>query len=125
MKKQAGYYIGSENHIHENYELTFKLLFPIHLSGGHQILLNLAIRTTYFYHLVFLKANSWSFFFKFLSLGMTIKIGKKESLKKVAGKLTKITSKSKKIDWNKYFGKIEFPVNALTYQRKLRDEWAR
>ncbi len=56
---------------------------------------------------------------------MTVKIGKKESLKKVAGKLRKVTSNSKKIDWNKYFGKIEFPFDALTYQRKMRDEWAK
>ncbi len=56
---------------------------------------------------------------------MTIKIGKKESPKKVARKIRKITSRSKKIDWDKYFGKIKFPVGALTYQRKVRDEWAK
>ena len=51
---------------------------------------------------------------------MTVKIGKKESPKKVAGKIRKITSKSKKINWDKYFGKIKFPVDALTYQRRMR-----
>jgi hypothetical protein len=56
---------------------------------------------------------------------MTVKIGKKESPKKVAGKIRKITSRSKKINWDKYFGKIKFPINALTYQRKMRDEWAK
>ena len=61
---------------------------------------------------------------KTLSLGMTVKI-KRESTKKVASKLRKITSRSKKINWDKYFGKIEFPVDALTYQRRMRDEWAR
>ena len=55
---------------------------------------------------------------------MTVKI-KRESTKKVASKLRKITSRSKKINWDKYFGKIEFPVDALTYQRRMRDEWAR
>jgi hypothetical protein len=56
---------------------------------------------------------------------MTVKIGKKESLKKVAGKIRKITSRSKKINWDKYFGKIKFPIDALSYQRKMRDEWAK
>lgn len=62
---------------------------------------------------------------KSITLGMTVRIGKKESPKKVAGKIRKITSRSKKINWDKYFGKIEFPIDALTYQRKLRNEWAR
>jgi hypothetical protein len=56
---------------------------------------------------------------------MAVKIGKKESPKKVAGKSRKLTSRSKKIKWDKYFGKIEFPQAALTYQRKMRDEWAK
>ena len=56
---------------------------------------------------------------------MTIKIGKKETTKKAARKLRKITSKSKRIIWDKYFGKIQFPIAALTYQRNMRDEWAK
>jgi hypothetical protein len=57
-------------------------------------------------------------------LGMTVRIGKKESPKKVTSKIQKVTSRSKKINWDKYVGKIKFPVDALTYQRKVRDEWA-
>ena len=56
---------------------------------------------------------------------MTVKIGKKESPKKIAGKLSKMKSRSKRIHWDKYFGKIKFPVDALTYQQKMRDEWAK
>ena len=40
---------------------------------------------------------------------MNVKLRKKELPKKVAGKLGKITSRPKKINWDKYFGKIEFP----------------
>lgn len=56
---------------------------------------------------------------------MTVKIGKKESPKKIAGKLSKMKSRSKRILWDKYFGKIKFPEESLTYQRKMRDEWAK
>lgn len=56
---------------------------------------------------------------------MTIKIGKRESPKKIARKLSKMKSMSKRIHWDKYFGKIKFPVDALTYQQKMRDEWAK
>ena len=56
---------------------------------------------------------------------MIIKIGKKESVRAVTQKLKKSSSKTKKIDWNKYFGKIDFPVNALAYQRKMRNEWGK
>jgi hypothetical protein len=52
-----------------------------------------------------------------------MKVGKKESAKSVAKKLRKVSAKTKKIDWDKYFGKIKFPVDALTYQKKMRDEW--
>ncbi|MBI1768162.1 MAG: hypothetical protein HY015_08895 [Bacteroidetes bacterium] len=54
---------------------------------------------------------------------MVVKITKKESSKKREDKIRKASAKSKKIDWDKYFGKIDFPVNAITYQQKMRDEW--
>lgn len=60
-----------------------------------------------------------------LNLLMTIKISRKDSVKLKAKKLAKATSKSKHINWDKYFGKIKFPVDALTYQIKLRDEWSK
>jgi len=51
---------------------------------------------------------------------MTIKISKKESASSRAKKLAKVASKAKQINWDKYFGKIKFPVDALTYQQKMR-----
>ncbi len=54
---------------------------------------------------------------------MTVKINKRESARSKARKLAKATAKSKNIKWDKYFGKISFPVDALAYQKKLRDEW--
>ena len=54
---------------------------------------------------------------------MTVRIGKKESPKSAASKIKKVTSRSKKINWDKYVGKIKFPNDALTYQQKVRDEW--
>ena len=56
---------------------------------------------------------------------MTVKTSKRESPRSKAQKLTKATSKSKHINWDKYFGKIKFPVDALTYQLKTRDEWSK
>lgn len=54
---------------------------------------------------------------------MVVKLKRRESQKNLKSKLRKVSAKSKKIDWDKYFGKINFPVNAVSYQRKLRDEW--
>lgn len=56
---------------------------------------------------------------------MTVKISRKDSVKSKAKKVAKATSKSKHINWDKYFGKIKFPVDALAYQTKVRDEWSK
>jgi len=56
---------------------------------------------------------------------MAIKIFKGKTTRTKAQKLTKATSKSKHINWDKYFGKIKFPVDALAYQLKVRDEWGK
>jgi hypothetical protein len=56
---------------------------------------------------------------------MVMKVGKKESPKSVAKKLKKASSRTKKINWDKYFGKIKFPVDALKYQKVMRDEWSK
>lgn len=56
---------------------------------------------------------------------MAVKISKRETTRTKAQKLTRATSKSKHINWDKYFGKIEFPVDALAYQLKVRDEWSK
>lgn len=61
----------------------------------------------------------------FLNLYMTVKISRKDSVKSKAKKVAKATSKSKHINWDKYFGKIKFPVDALAYQTKVRDEWGK
>ena len=55
---------------------------------------------------------------------MAIKIKKPVPPKRMTGKLKKAATGSKTINWDKYFGKIDFPMNALTFQRKMRDEWA-
>jgi hypothetical protein len=56
---------------------------------------------------------------------MTITINKKEPAHTKARKLAKATAKSKSINWDKYFGKIKFPMNALAYQQKIRNEWGK
>ena len=56
---------------------------------------------------------------------MITKVGKKESPRTIAQKLKKASAKTKKINWDKYFGKIEFPVDAISYQRKMRNEWSK
>jgi hypothetical protein len=50
---------------------------------------------------------------------------KKESAKAISGILKKVVAKSKKNSWDKYFGKIALPIDVLTYQRKIRDEWGK
>jgi hypothetical protein len=56
---------------------------------------------------------------------MAVRIPKRESTRTKAQKLAKAISKSKHINWDKYFGKIKFPVDAMTYQLKVRDEWGK
>ncbi len=31
--------------------------------------------------------------------------------------------KGKKLNWEKFFGKVNFNMDPIDYQRKLRDEW--
>jgi hypothetical protein len=56
---------------------------------------------------------------------MISKIKNQKSPKKIQEKLQKASAKSKKINWDKYFGKINFPVSALSYQQKMRNEWGK
>jgi hypothetical protein len=56
---------------------------------------------------------------------MTVRIRKKTPAKKITARIKKVMGRTKKIDWDKYVGKIQFPVDALSYQRKPRDEWSR
>ena len=52
---------------------------------------------------------------------MIVKAIKKRISKKTNSKNT--SAKAKKVNWDKYFGKITFPLDGITLQRKMRDEW--
>lgn len=55
---------------------------------------------------------------------MTVKVSKKSTRKEIEKALTKSTSRRKKIDLSKYFGKVNFGTDGLTYQKKVRNEWS-
>jgi hypothetical protein len=54
---------------------------------------------------------------------MVIRIKKKAAKTSLKSKLKKASSSAKKIDWDKYVGKIQIPVDAISYQKKIRNEW--
>jgi len=54
---------------------------------------------------------------------MTITIKKSDDAETIREKIDRLTHKKKKPDLSKYFGKVNFDDNGLTYQRKLRNEW--
>jgi hypothetical protein len=58
---------------------------------------------------------------------MVITIKKNAPASAISDALKKIASQSKKakkrFDPKKYAGKIKFPVDGLTYQKQVRDEW--
>lgn len=54
---------------------------------------------------------------------MVIRVSKKSKREDLDKALTRMKSKRKKIDLNKYFGKVDFGVDGLTYQKKIRNEW--
>lgn len=54
---------------------------------------------------------------------MTIKVSKKISGDELRSALKKMRSKKKKLNLDKYFGKINFGTDGLTYQKKIRNEW--
>ncbi|MBY0435564.1 MAG: hypothetical protein K2U26_15790 [Cyclobacteriaceae bacterium] len=51
----------------------------------------------------------------------------KQKLKRQTNKPkgVKATRGEKKIDWDKYVGKIHFSEDGVTFQRRIRDEWAK
>lgn len=53
---------------------------------------------------------------------MTIKIDPNSSEKAIQAALKKVRS-TKKLNAAKYFGKIKWDEDPLTFQRSLRDEW--
>lgn len=56
---------------------------------------------------------------------MSVIIHKKDSEKKIDKAIQKATSgKNKnKIALDRYFGKVSFNTDGLTYQKRIRDEW--
>lgn len=56
---------------------------------------------------------------------MSLTIHKKDSEKTIREKIRQATErkKKKKIDIDHYFGKVNFGVDGLEYQKKIRDEW--
>ena len=52
-------------------------------------------------------------------------IQKKDSLKTIRETINKASSEKKKkpINLNQYFGKVNFGMSGLEYQKKIRDEW--
>ena len=51
---------------------------------------------------------------------MTIRISKKTKPKELSKVLKQFKTGKKKIDIDKYFGKIDFGTDGLTYQKKIR-----
>jgi len=51
---------------------------------------------------------------------MTIKASKKTTRKGIKRALAKAISGRKKIDLLKYFGKVDFGMDGLAYQKKIR-----
>lgn len=52
---------------------------------------------------------------------MIVRVTKKTAKRKVKA-LKKISSKRKSIDLDKYFGKINFGTDGLTYQKRIRKD---
>lgn len=53
---------------------------------------------------------------------MVIKIKKKSSRKNVDEALKKLPKRSNKIDLKKYFGKVKFESDVLSYQKSIRED---
>jgi len=56
-------------------------------------------------------------------MSKVIEINKTTSRKQLDEALTKLPKKKAPIDLKKYAGKINFGVDGLEYQLKIRDEW--
>jgi len=56
-------------------------------------------------------------------MGKIIEVNKKISREDLDKELSKLTKKRKPIDLDKYAGKIDFGVDGLEYQLKVRNEW--
>ena len=56
-------------------------------------------------------------------MSKVIEINKTTSRKQLDDALTKLPKKKAPIDLKKYAGKIDFGVDGLEYQLKIRNEW--
>lgn len=54
---------------------------------------------------------------------MSIEVSKKTTRAEVDKALSLLKSKSKQMNIEKYFGKINFGTDGLTFQKKVRNEW--
>lgn len=56
-------------------------------------------------------------------MAKVIEVNKATSRDKLDKELIKLSKKKTPINLEKYFGKIDFGTDGLTYQLKARDEW--
>ena len=56
---------------------------------------------------------------------MTLTIHKKDSEKTIRDTIRKATERKNKksVNLDRYFGKVDFGIDGLTYQKRIRDEW--
>ena len=56
-------------------------------------------------------------------MGKVIEINKNTTRSELDKELAKLPKKKAPIDLSKYAGKVDFGVDGLDYQLKIRDEW--
>jgi hypothetical protein len=56
---------------------------------------------------------------------MSVIIKKDDSVEEIRKAIQEATGKksTKKVSLDKYFGKVQFDAEGLTYQKNVRDEW--
>lgn len=56
---------------------------------------------------------------------MSVKLHKKDSAQAIREAIKKASShkKKKSVDIDRYFGKVNFGMDGLEYQKKVRNEW--
>jgi hypothetical protein len=56
---------------------------------------------------------------------MSLIINKKDSEKVIRETIKKASARKQKktVDIDRYFGKVNFGIDGLEYQKKIRDEW--
>jgi hypothetical protein len=56
-------------------------------------------------------------------MAKVIEVDKSTSRSSLDKELTKLGKKKTPVDLKKYFGKVNFGIDGLEYQLKIRDEW--